>query len=121
MARKWQDIRRSQSPEAEAQISAWVAAETAKLPLGELRRARSMTQVRLAETLDLDQSAISKLEHRADIYLSTLRSYVEALGGQLNLVVSFPEGEIVLDHLGDPLAFQASQSTADKTAALTPD
>ena len=101
MAKKWKDARKTHTLAVETQIAAWVSEETAKLPLGELRRARNMTQVRLAETLDLDQGAISKLERRTDMYLSTLRSYVEALGGRLDLVVSFPEGEVVLDHLAD--------------------
>ena len=101
MAKKWEDVRRKGTPEREARIAAEVQAELAKLPLSEMRRARQMTQVRLAEVLGVDQGAISKLERRSDMYLSTLRSYIEALGGQLELRVVFPDGELLVEHLGD--------------------
>ena len=50
------------------------------MPIAEVRQARQMTQVRLAEVLGVNQGAISKLEKRSDMYLSTLRSYIEAMG-----------------------------------------
>lgn len=101
MAHKWRDIRRTLSPEAEAGIKEWVEVESAKIPLAEVRQARRMTQVRLAEVLGVNQGAISKLENRSDMYLSTLRSYIEAMGGQLDIRAIFPEGEIVLERLTD--------------------
>ena len=101
MAKKWEDVRRKGTPEREARITAEVRAELAKLPLSEMRRARLMTQVRLAEVLRVDQGAISKLERRSDMYLSTLRSYIEALGGQLELRAVFPDGELLVEHLAD--------------------
>ena len=65
-----------------------------------MRKAREMTQVRLAELLGKSQVTIAQLEKRTDLLLSTLRSYIEALGGQLELVVRFPEREpIVLQGL----------------------
>lgn len=60
-----------------------------------------LTQTRLAELLKINQGAISKLEKRSDMYLSTLRSYVEAMGGHLDVRAVFPTGEVVLDHLQD--------------------
>lgn len=62
------------------------------LTLAELRRAREMTQTQLAEALDTTQPGISALERRTDLYLSTLRSYVEALGGRLEISAVFPDG-----------------------------
>ncbi|HVD00793.1 MAG TPA: XRE family transcriptional regulator [Candidatus Dormibacteraeota bacterium] len=62
------------------------------LSLADLRRARQLTQDELATALELDQSAVSKLEHRTDLYLSTLRRFVEAMGGTLGLRVRFPDG-----------------------------
>jgi DNA-binding XRE family transcriptional regulator len=99
MAKKWREIRRARTPEREAQIRGRVEAELAKLPLGELRRARSMTQDRLAEILHVNQGAVSKMEKRTDMYLSTLRSYIEAMGGSLEIRAVFPDGEILLEHL----------------------
>lgn len=60
------------------------------LTLQELRKARELTQVHMAETLNVRQESISKLENRSDMMLSTLRGYIEAMGGELDLVVSFP-------------------------------
>jgi transcriptional regulator with XRE-family HTH domain len=101
MARKWRDIRGTFSPEREAKIKRWVEAELAKLPIAEVRQARQMTQVRLAEILGVNQGAISKLEKRSDMYLSTLRSYIEAMGGQLEIRAVFPDGEIMIEQFGE--------------------
>lgn len=72
-----------------------IAAESERLrreylTLRDLRKARSLTQVRLAEMLGQKQVSIAKLEKRTDLLLSTLRRYVEAMGGRLDLVVEFP-------------------------------
>jgi transcriptional regulator with XRE-family HTH domain len=69
----------------------------AEMPLNELRRARQLTQEQLAEALGMDQGNISKLERRTDMYVSTLRKFVEALGGELEVVARFPEGSIRID------------------------
>ncbi len=101
MAHKWKDIRRTLSDEREASIKSRVAAELRKLPLAEMRKARLLTQNRLAELLQVNQGAISKMEKRSDMYLSTLRSYVEAMGGHLEIRAVFPNGEVLLEHLND--------------------
>ena len=62
------------------------------------------TQAQLAETLDMGQGSVSKIENAADMYLSTLRRFVAALGGELIIKASFPEGrEFVIDHLSEVL------------------
>src|SRR5580698_8928814 len=66
----------------------------AAMPLDELRRARQMTQARLAESLGVNQGEVSKIEHRTDLYLSTLTEYVEALGGTLEIRAVFPDHEV---------------------------
>jgi DNA-binding XRE family transcriptional regulator len=71
------------------------------MPIAEVRQARQMTQVRLAETLGVNQGAISKLERRSDTYLSTLRSYIEAMGDNLEIRAVFPDGEIMIEQFGD--------------------
>lgn len=63
----------------------------AQLTLAELRRARAMTQEQLAADLHVGQASIAKLERRTDMYLSTLRRFVEAMGGELEIVASFPD------------------------------
>jgi transcriptional regulator with XRE-family HTH domain len=61
--------------------------------LSEIRQAKEITQKQLAESLHVDQAAISKLEHREDMLLSTLTGVIEALGGKLELRAEFPDGD----------------------------
>jgi DNA-binding XRE family transcriptional regulator len=61
-----------------------------ELSLRELRRAHKLTQVKLAKSLGVRQEQISRLEQRSDLLISTLRGYVEAMGGRLSLVAEFP-------------------------------
>jgi len=68
--------------------------------LAELRRARSYTQEQLAATLDVPQSQVSRIERQADLYVSTLARYLEALGGRLELVGIFGDRRVPLA-LGD--------------------
>ena len=62
-----------------------------EMTLRDLRKARDLTQERMAELLNVGQDNISRLESRADMLLSTLRSYVAAMGGSLDLIVRFPD------------------------------
>lgn len=62
-----------------------------EMSLRELRTARKLTQVRLARTLGITQDSVSRLEKRSDILLSTLRRTIEAMGGNLSLIVEFPD------------------------------
>jgi transcriptional regulator with XRE-family HTH domain len=66
------------------------------MTLRELRRARKLTQVRMARKLGIGQDGVSKLEKRADLMISTLRKTVEAMGGSLSLVAEFPDREPVV-------------------------
>ncbi|HUY93739.1 MAG TPA: XRE family transcriptional regulator [Terracidiphilus sp.] len=87
------------SPEARERANKRAAQILAEMPLQQLRNAREMTQTRLAELLEMDQGNVSKLEQRTDMYLSTLRSYVQALGGELEIRAVFPEGDVKIDLL----------------------
>jgi len=64
--------------------------EKEHLSMQELRKAQSLTQKRMAEMLNIGQENISRLEKRSDLMLSTLTSYIEAMGGHLKLLVEFP-------------------------------
>lgn len=99
MARNFNELRARMSPESQARVAARVKEELAKVPLYQLRNAREMTQARLAEILEMDQGNISKLEKRTDMYLSTLRSYIEAMGGELEIRAVFPDGDVKIDLL----------------------
>ena len=71
--------------------------------LRHLRQARDLTQQSMATLLHIDQAGVSKIENRSDMLLSTLRSYVEAMGGSLRLVAEFPDGVAELASLGEVL------------------
>ena len=86
------DLTRDFTPERRRSIEAMKRELLAEMPLHELRRARALTQRDMAKMLKVNQPAVSKLEQRADVYLSSLRSYVEAAGGKLKIVAEFPEG-----------------------------
>lgn len=77
-------------------------APLAMVRLKDLRKGAGKTQEDLAAALGVGQDTISRLEKRSDMLLSTLRHYVESVGGQLSLVARFPDRPaVVIDHLGE--------------------
>ncbi|MDQ6759958.1 MAG: helix-turn-helix transcriptional regulator [Acidobacteriota bacterium] len=87
-----EQVRSELSPARRKKIRDRVAElRSEELTLQELRRARKVTQVQLAEVLGISQDGVSRLEKRTDLLLSTLRKTVEALGGSLSLVAQFPD------------------------------
>ena len=101
MARKFSALRAKMSPAARARARAKSRAMLAEMPLQELRLARGLTQGDLASTLKVRQAAISKLERRTDMYISSLRSHIQALGGELEIVARFPDGEVRIANFED--------------------
>src|ERR1700734_3588303 len=104
-------IKRKLSPGRRKKVEARAAQLIAEeMTLPELRRARKLTQVRIAKELGISQDGISKLEKRSDLLLSTLRKTVEAMGGTLSLVAEFPDrSPVVLSGIAeDELARKAS-------------
>ncbi|MDE2934607.1 MAG: XRE family transcriptional regulator [Chloroflexota bacterium] len=100
----FKELTKDFAPERRRRIEEVKQELLAEMPLHELRRARALTQQELAETLQVGQPAVAKLEQRADIYVSSLRSYIEAVGGRLRIVAEFPEGEVAItnfSHAGE--------------------
>lgn len=86
-----ESIRKSLSPARRRRVASRAAALMAdEQALQKLRRAQGMTQAAMAEALGIGQDGVSRLEQRSDMRLSTLRGYVEALGGTLSIVAEFP-------------------------------
>lgn len=73
----------------------------AEMPLHELRQARQLTQQAMAEMLGTSQASVSKLERRTDACVSTLRRYVRAMGGELEIMARFPDGDVRVDQFGE--------------------
>jgi transcriptional regulator with XRE-family HTH domain len=94
MAKKFHELRAKMSPEAQSRSAARAEAMLLAMQLQELRKTRNLTQVTVAKTMQVEQASVSKLERRDDMYVSTLRAYIKALGGELRLVASFPDAEI---------------------------
>ena len=94
MATKFRTIRGKMDPERQERIRKRTQELLAELPLQELRQARALSQQELAEVLGLNQATVSKLERRTDMYLSSLRRFVEAMGGELEISASFPDGKV---------------------------
>lgn len=87
--------------------------------LRELRQIAGKAQEDIANALNIKQPSVSKIEKQADMYLSTLRSYVEAVGGKLELIVKLPGGPALhLDHLGDIAADSRPARTVARRRAV---
>lgn len=111
MARKLDDIMDALPKERQQRVQV----RTMELAtLKDLRLAAQQTQEQLAATLGVGQDTISRLEKRSDMLLSTLRHYVESMGGKLELVAQFPNRPpVVIEHLGlDTKARRKTRTTA---------
>jgi DNA-binding XRE family transcriptional regulator len=110
MAKRFSELRERMRPEVRAAAHERTMQMLLEIPLHELRQAREKTQQEMAAALGTTQANISQLEKRADMYLSTLRRYIEALGGALEITARFPSGELRLLGLADaqPAVTEAS-------------
>ena len=95
------DLTRKFSPERQARINAKKTELRSTMALHELRKARAMTQKAVGEALNVNQPAVAKLERRTDIYVSSLRAYIEAVGGKLSIVARFPQGDVAIRNFSD--------------------
>lgn len=94
MAKKFSRLRAGMSIEAQAKSQAKAQSMLQEMPLQELRLARGLSQQTLAELLHIQQPAVAKMERRTDMYLSTLRNHIRAMGGELDIIARFPDGEV---------------------------
>ena len=107
------------SPARQKKIKAHTRELVAReMSLQEIRHAVNKTQKTVARTLNMGQDGISRLEKRSDLLLSTLRNYVEAVGGSLTLVAQFPDQEpIAIEGLGEIVAGTENGKAKRRTAA----
>jgi DNA-binding XRE family transcriptional regulator len=95
MAKKFEELLKKMSPERRPRIQREHEREMAEMPLQQLRAARELTQQQMAKLLEVNQSEVSRIEKRTDMYLSTLASYIHAMGGNLEIRAVFALGESV--------------------------
>jgi len=115
MARNFKELRAKMDPESRARVEQRVQEALKAMPLEGLREARELTQTQLAQILRVSQGAVSKVERRADMYISTLRSYVRAIGGDLQIRAVFPEGDVLIDQFQGLDCGTAEPATASPT------
>ena len=94
MANSFKLLRERMPPKARERARKKAQQMISEMPLHELRRARELSQQNIADKLHMKQAAVSKMERRTDMYISTLRSYIEAMGGSLDVIARFPEGDV---------------------------
>ncbi|MFA7269222.1 MAG: helix-turn-helix domain-containing protein [Sterolibacterium sp.] len=117
MARKLDDVMAALPAKRRAKIEQR-AQELATLK--DLRQAVEQTQEDLAAALGVGQDTISRLEQRSDMLLSTLRRYVEGMGGKLELVAQFPNRPpVVIDHLAKDKPARRSEAKSRRTSHAT--
>lgn len=95
MAKNYEQLRAKLSPAAKAESEAEYQRLMEEMSLQELRRARELTQTKVAEDLQIGQGDVSKLERRTDMYVTTLASYLQAVGAELEIRAVFPGGRAV--------------------------
>jgi predicted transcriptional regulator len=94
-------LRAQMTPARRAQNAAKTQALLAALPRQALQHARAQAQAELAQCLQVQPPVIATLERRLDLYVSTLRRCLEALGGTLEVVAHFPDGSITITTFGE--------------------
>jgi len=110
--RKWETLRSKMSPERRESNRLAAQQMIADMALEELRTARNITQTHLASLLQITQASVSKMEKRTDMYVSTLRSFVQAMGGELEIRAVFPEGTVRIDQFAKLAARQEQDTEA---------
>ena len=101
MAKKFSDLRSAMTLASRKHAEQQTQTMLAEMPLHELRRARGLSQKVLAETLHIQQPSVAKMERRTDMYISTLRSHIEAMGGELEVIAKFPDGVVKINNFAE--------------------
>jgi DNA-binding transcriptional regulator YiaG len=94
-------LRSRMSPASQAQAREKSMQLEGDMALSELRRAMQLSQEELAATLNINQASVAKMEKRTDMYVGTLRRFIQAMGGELDIIARFPDRSIKIDQFGD--------------------
>ncbi|WP_237703834.1 XRE family transcriptional regulator [Rhodospirillum rubrum] len=89
------------TPEARAAAEAKAVGLEAEMDLAEVRRAMKLSQEEIGQTLQINQGSVAKIEKRADMYVSTLRRFIEAMGGELEIIARFPDHSVKIRSFSD--------------------
>lgn len=101
MGKNFSVLKAALSPEAQFKVTQETEQMLQEVPLHKLRQARSLSQEMMVKTLHIQQPAVARIEKRTEIYLSTLRSHIQAMGGELDIFASFPEGSVKIQNFSE--------------------
>ncbi len=96
MAKSFRKLVGNMPPQRRAKIDALTQELLSNIPLQELQRARELTQQQMASTLNLNQAEVTKIEAETDLYLSTFKRFIAAMGGELQVIAHFPHGKVTI-------------------------
>lgn len=94
-------LRKRMTPEAQARASAKSEALESEMALSDVRRAMQLSQEELAAILQINQASVAKMEKRTDMYVGTVRRFIQAMGGELEIIARFPDREIRIDQFAE--------------------
>jgi transcriptional regulator with XRE-family HTH domain len=115
MAKNFKELRAKMSAEAQQRSRDKARRMAAAMALDELRAALELTQEQLAAVLEIRQAAVSKLERRTDMYVSTLRRFINAMGGRLEIRAVFPDhGAVEITQFSDATAKHELETAAGR-------
>ena len=97
MAKSFKELKNKMSPERQENVDNQAQTILIGMALQELRQTRHLTQQELAEILDVNQAALSKMENQSDMRVSTLRKVLLAMGGKMKIVAEFPDGDVIIN------------------------
>lgn len=95
------ELRARMSPEAKARADAEALRLGEEMDLAEVRRAMKLSQEEIGQVLQIKQGSVAKIEKRADMYVSTLCRFIEAMGGELEIVARFPDHSVKIKSFAD--------------------
>lgn len=101
MTKPFRTLRDKMSPDSQRRAAEKAEAMIRNMALDELRAARALTQQQVAKLLGVEQAAVSKMERRTDMYISTLQTAIKAMGGDLEIRAVFPDGVVRIDQFRD--------------------
>lgn len=99
--RPFAELRARMTPAAQAVAEVEAVRLGEEMDLGEMRRAMKLSQEEIGQTLQINQGSVAKIEKRADMYVSTLRRFIEAMGGELEIVARFPDHSVKIKNFSD--------------------
>lgn len=99
--RSFAELRARMSPQAQTEAAAEAVRLGEEMDLAEVRRALKLSQEEIGQTLQLTQGSVAKIEKRADMYVGTLRRFIEAMGGELEIVARFADHTVKIKNFSD--------------------